>query len=191
MFLVIDLEATCSDDGRIGPEAMEIIEIGACWADETGSVASSFQCFVKPERHPVLTRFCKTLTGIEQHQVDSAPLFPEAAKALREFVTQFEASSVWMSWGAFDRKQLDRQSAYYEMPSPVPIPHINAKKQFAKLQKIGKEIGMARALTLCGLKFHGMHHHAQDDALNIACMLPWVLGHRLLRNERTAIWQAT
>ncbi|MBB3224471.1 3'-5' exonuclease [Pseudoduganella umbonata] len=191
MFLVIDLEATCSDDGTIGPETMEIIEIGACWADETGRVASSFQSFVRPDRHPVLTTFCTGLTGIEQYQVDTAPLFPDAAQSLRGFVAQFEATSIWMSWGAFDRKQLDRQSAHYGLTSPVSIPHINAKKQFAKLQKIGKEIGMARALALCGLTFLGTHHRAEDDALNIARMLPWVLGHRLLRDERPSIWQAS
>jgi len=44
-FLVVDLEATCSDDGSILPEDMEIIEIGACWATESGVVLQRFQHF--------------------------------------------------------------------------------------------------------------------------------------------------
>lgn len=40
--LVVDLEATCSDDGTIPPEEMEIIEMGACWATERGVVLDGF-----------------------------------------------------------------------------------------------------------------------------------------------------
>jgi inhibitor of KinA sporulation pathway (predicted exonuclease) len=43
--LVVDLEATCSDDGTIPPEAMETIEIGACWVNADGSaIVSSRSC---------------------------------------------------------------------------------------------------------------------------------------------------
>jgi len=61
--LVVDLEATCSDDGSIAPEEMEIIEIGACWATESGVVLQRFQHFVRPLQRPILTPFCKSLTG--------------------------------------------------------------------------------------------------------------------------------
>lgn len=35
--LVIDLEATCSDDGGFTSDEMEIIEIGACWTTVDGT----------------------------------------------------------------------------------------------------------------------------------------------------------
>jgi len=44
-FLVVDLEATCSDDGTISGEEMEIIEIGACWATEDGECQSASNTF--------------------------------------------------------------------------------------------------------------------------------------------------
>lgn len=37
-----DLEATCSDDGSIGADEMEIIEIGACWTTRDGQVLERF-----------------------------------------------------------------------------------------------------------------------------------------------------
>ena len=38
MILVIDLEATCCDQGTITPEQMEVIELGAVWATPAGEV---------------------------------------------------------------------------------------------------------------------------------------------------------
>ncbi|MGC7960634.1 exonuclease domain-containing protein, partial [Salmonella enterica] len=67
--LVVDLEATCSDDGSIAPEEMEIIEIGACWTTEGGVVLERFQHLVKPMVRPTLTPFCKQLIGITQEEV--------------------------------------------------------------------------------------------------------------------------
>ncbi|WP_343056479.1 hypothetical protein [Paraburkholderia ultramafica] len=50
--LVVDLEATCSDDEAITPENMETIEIGACWVGVDGTVVDRFQSFVRPILNP-------------------------------------------------------------------------------------------------------------------------------------------
>lgn len=50
--LVVDLEATCANDGSIPAEAMETIEIGACWATPDGQVLYRFQCYVRPLDRP-------------------------------------------------------------------------------------------------------------------------------------------
>lgn len=146
IFLVIDLEATCADDGSITAEQMEIIEIGACWATASGIVLQRFQHFVRPLERPTLTPFCTSLTGISQKDVDQASLFPVAAQALQEFIaeTSFQGA-IWMSWGAYDFKQMVRDSQRHGIASPVDMPHQNAKRMFAKAQRIGKEVGMAKA----------------------------------------------
>ncbi len=51
-FLIVDLEATCSDDDSILPEEMEIIEIGARWTTEDGVVLERFQHLVRPLVRP-------------------------------------------------------------------------------------------------------------------------------------------
>ncbi|TDY84983.1 UNVERIFIED_ORG: inhibitor of KinA sporulation pathway (predicted exonuclease) [Herbaspirillum seropedicae] len=186
-FLVVDLEATCSDDGSIVPEEMEIIEIGACWATESGGVLERFQHLVRPLTRPVLTPFCKQLIGITQEEVDQAPLFPVAARALQAFVNDVASTdSVWMSWGNYDHKQLTRDAQRHGTAMPLLMPHQNAKRLFAKAQRIGKEVGMVRACTLAGLSLEGQHHRGLDDAVNIAKLMPWVLGHATLSGQRQA-----
>jgi len=59
VILVIDLEATCCDQGTIQPEAMEIIELGAAWATPAGEVIDTLQRFVRPTGRPTLTPFCR------------------------------------------------------------------------------------------------------------------------------------
>ena len=88
MILIIDLEATCTDDGSIAPEQMEIIEIGACWATDEGSVVDEFQAFVRPMERPELTEFCRQLTHISQADVDAAELFPAPAARLTAFAPE-------------------------------------------------------------------------------------------------------
>lgn len=49
-------------------------------------LVDTFHTYVRPVFQPVLTDFCKTLTGITQAQVDSAPSFPEAVSLLYRFL---------------------------------------------------------------------------------------------------------
>jgi inhibitor of KinA sporulation pathway (predicted exonuclease) len=172
--LVIDLEATCADDGSISSELMETIEIGACWV-ENHTVIGTFQSFVKPVRNQQLTPFCINLTGITQNNIEQAPDFVDATKLLREFVEKYRApESFWGSWGAYDRKQIDRDCLLHGIESPINLPHQNLKKIFAKTQKIGKEIGMKKACELRNIEMTGNHHRALDDAINITYLLPWI-----------------
>jgi len=182
--LVVDLEATCSDDGEIAVEAMETIEIGACWVDGEGVVIDRFQSFVQPILNCHLTAFCTNLTGIQQKDVDAAPQFHVAAEMLRQFVDRHRtANSTWCSWGEYDRRQIERDSILHGIVQPIEMPHQNAKRLFAKSQRIGKEVGMAKACDLAGLALEGAHHRALDDSLNVARLLPWVFGERSLRSR--------
>ncbi|MRT31174.1 exonuclease domain-containing protein [Herbaspirillum sp. CAH-3] len=185
--MVVDLEATCSDDGSIPPEEMEIIEIGACWTTEGGVVLERFQHLVRPLARPILTPFCKQLIGITQEEVDHAPLFPVAAQALQAFINDMVSpDTVWMSWGNYDHKQLTRDAQRHGIAMPLTMPHQNAKRLFAKAQRIGKEVGMVRACALSGISREGQHHRGLDDAINIARLMPWVLGHATLAEQRQA-----
>lgn len=179
MILIVDLEATCSDDGSIPEEEMEIIEIGACWVDQHGHVMDEFQSFVRPNLRPHLTPFCAALTGINQGDIDRAEGFPRASARLQEFSRRFALpDAVWGSWGAYDRKQIERESARYRLPMPIALPHQNLKRLFAKRRRTGKEVGMTMALQLVGCQSAGNHHRALDDARNIARLVPWVYGLR-------------
>lgn len=170
--LIIDLEATCDEGDRLPPDEMEIIEIGAVWANADGHVIDTFQALVRPVVHPQLTAFCMQLTGIQQSDVDDAEPFPIAASKLASFAQGFHPqSTVWGSWGQFDANQLARECERHGVQHPlIGFEHVNLKRRFAKGRKI-KEVGTARALQMVGYSLDGTHHRGLDDAKNIAKLL--------------------
>lgn len=167
--LVIDLEATCSEDQSISGSDREMIEIGACWMNRQGEILDVFQSFVKPVHRPVLTDFCTKLTTIEQSDVQNAPTFDQVAPLLAQFVAKHAGvDGSWGSWGNYDRIQFEHDSKRHGVPNPVGVlAHTNFKGEFAKRRKI-KQVGMMRALSIAGISHTGAHHRALDDALNIA-----------------------
>lgn len=175
-YLVVDLEATCDDQGAVPRLEMETIEIGAVLVRASDLVTvDEFTTFVQPIRHPLLTPFCTQLTTIVQAQVDGAPLFPEA---MRGFVRAMWAGrgALFCSWGAYDRTQLMQDCALHKMDYPLGSGHLNLKEAFSEQQGLRKKEGMAGALRLAKLELVGTHHRGIDDARNIARLLPWCLG---------------
>ena len=178
-YLVVDLEATTSDDGSLPPEQMETIEIGAVIVSAaTLEVVDEFQSFVRPVRHPKLQPFCTELTSITQDTVDAAPGFPAAFAALQAKLAG-RHPVIFASWGRYDRLQLQRDCAFHHVPFHL-APHWNVKVAFTEAQKLRKKLGMAQALKHCGLPLLGMHHRGIDDARNIARLLPWIVGPKAL-----------
>ena len=178
--VVIDLEATCANDGSVPRHEMEIIEIGAVLV-QAGTIEPSaeFQTFVRPVRHPELTRFCTELTGIKPGMVAGAPHFPEAMTALYDWMAGFDDIGLFGSWGAYDRNQFLQDCDFHGVAYAMPD-HVNLKKEFSRRQERRKQYGMAGALRLCRLDLKGEHHRALDDAKNIARLLPWIYGGKLV-----------
>jgi len=185
-YVVIDLEATTSDDGSLSRDEMETIEIGAVLVNATNyALEREFQCMVRPVRHTVLTPFCCSLTGITQAMVDSGETFADAMRLLFRAMPLSEPGVVWGSWGQFDDTQLRRDCAFHDMPYAMPR-HINLKQRFVAAHGNRRRMGMAATLALCGLPLEGAHHRALDDARNIARLLPWCVGARKLDSGTSA-----
>lgn len=173
-YLVIDLEATCSEPGRVPSTEREIIEIGAVLVDATSlQPLEEFQSFVRPVRHPVLTEFCSQLTSITQGQVDEAPEFPEVLAAFRRFIEG--RRPLFCSWGDFDRRQLQRDCQFHQVEYPFGEDHLNLKVMYSEQRGERQHVGMARALKQLGLNLDGTHHRGIDDARNIARLLPFIV----------------
>ena len=130
-FLVVDLEATCSDTGEVPRHEMETIEIGAVLVEPDGlRPIAEMQTFVRPVRHPVLTAFCTKLTTITQAEVASAPLFPEAIAALGAFLAG--RPTLFCSWGDYDWKQLEQDAAFHGIGLPAFVGRRNLKADAGK-----------------------------------------------------------
>ncbi len=171
-YAVIDLEATCCDDGSIRRQDTEIIEIGAVLCDAcTLEPVEEFQTFVKPVRHPKLTAFCTELTSITQSQADSGLSF---ARAVSELARWFRASrTLFCSWGDYDNNQFSLEAKRNGVRLPFEGAHLNLKRRFSERRGDPKQHGMAAALSLAGIHLKGTHHRGIDDARNIARLLPF------------------
>jgi inhibitor of KinA sporulation pathway (predicted exonuclease) len=181
LYLVIDLEATCSRDESVPRAQMEIIEIGAVMvAEDSLEALAEWQSFVRPRIHPTLTDFCRSLTSITQAQVDAAPSFPVAMKGLTAWIDSFShrgfTEIVFASWGDYDRLQFQQDCSQHAIPYPLPSVHFNIKRGFARALGLRRKFGMAAALEHLGLPLEGSHHRGIDDARNIAKLLPYALG---------------
>jgi len=175
-WLVIDLEATCCNDGQFPREEMEIIEIGAVIVDEKSlEPVDEFQKFVRPVRHPTLTTFCRELTGIVQADVAAAVGVAEAMSQLTAWMTNFP-DAVFCSWGEFDRRQFERDCAFHNVEWPFGNRHVNLKKRYSDRYGLKRGQGFGEALRKHNLTFEGQPHRGIDDARNIVRMLPIIFG---------------
>ncbi|BAZ52749.1 exonuclease RNase T and DNA polymerase III [Nostoc sp. NIES-4103] len=173
-FLIIDLEATCCNNGSIPSHEMEIIEIGAVMLNRaTWEIDSEFQQFIQPVRHPQLTSFCTELTSIRQQDINQAPLFPEAISAFRKWIELFP-NHIFCSWGNYDKKQFLQDCQFHNLPYPFTQEHINIKKEFSEYIGVSKGFGMAKALEFLGIELKGTHHRGIDDARNIAAIYKYI-----------------
>jgi len=173
-YLIVDVEATCSGDGVVPRQEMEIIEIGAVMqSSRTFEIESEFRTFVRPMRHPVLTDFCIQLTGITQEKVFSAPLFGAALEAMKKWMYGFD-DALFCSWGDYDRNQFVQDCGYHRIGYPFRSEHLNLKVAFSQAVGVKKKLGVSGALGHCGLQFEGSPHRGLDDAKNIARVVRWV-----------------
>jgi inhibitor of KinA sporulation pathway (predicted exonuclease) len=166
--VVVDLETTCWEK-RERDQVMEVIEVGVCLLDiGSGEITDRQSILVMPV-YSVVSEFCTKLTTLTQEVVETGIGFREACLKLEdEFQTK---KRVWASYGDFDRRQLERECRWKNVPYPFGSRHINVKTLFAIKHRLTEEVGIDKALTLLGLELIGTHHRGVDDAYNAARIL--------------------
>ena len=84
--LILDFEAQCEDGQKL--EIQEIIEfpVVPIHVKDKKHVEHIFHHYVKPEKVPLLTEFCKNLTGIKQEWVDGGVGLEKTIDHLDEFI---------------------------------------------------------------------------------------------------------
>ena len=172
-FLCVDLEATCWAKGE-KQGRMEIIEIGAVLYRPESGVVGEHQIFVRPMQSPVLSDFCKELTGITQAQIDAGLPYPAA---LEKLFALAGPEALFCSWGDFDRRQFEKDGSLHKVDYPFPA-HLNLKRLYGYRTGHGLR-ALDAAVKECGLTFSGRHHSGVDDARNVSAILDW-----MVRRER-------
>ncbi|KAH6918926.1 double-strand siRNA ribonuclease [Coprinopsis sp. MPI-PUGE-AT-0042] len=203
MYLVLDIEGTCEFPVRL---------LG--WKDKGEDMSASelvvideFRTFVRPTWRPVLSDFCKELTGITQGQVDSAPTFSEILPDFETFMIKNGlidetgatlARFCFCTDGPFDIPSfIVKQCFISKLPLPwwfkanfidvrlLLLQCIKKKKHglgndLSNINEMStkRTLNISAQLKVLGLpEFEGRQHSGIDDARNIARILT-ELGRR-------------
>ncbi|KAI4999901.1 hypothetical protein ZWY2020_004490 [Hordeum vulgare] len=179
-FLVVDFEATCEKDARIYPQ--EIIEFPAVLVDgATGLIESAFRRYVRPRHRPVLTQFCRDLTGIRQEDVDGGVDLGEALWMHDAWLKAATAKAgnrrcvrlAVVTWGDWDcRTMLEFECRFKGIEKPSYFDRwINLRIPFQAAFGGGGRVNLQEAVRAAGLDWEGRLHCGLDDARNTARLL--------------------
>ncbi|XP_048535428.1 ERI1 exoribonuclease 2-like isoform X2 [Triticum urartu] len=183
-FVVVDFEATCVKDGRIFPQ--EIIEFPAVLVDgATGRIESAFRRYVRPKHHPVLTEFCRELTGIRQEDVDGGVELGDALWLHDSWLKAATAGAgnkrgvrlAVVTWGDWDCQTiLEFECRFKGIEKPSYFDRwINLRVPFQAALGGGGRVNLQEAVRAAGLDWEGRLHCGLDDALNTARLLAEIM----------------
>ena len=167
--IVVDLEATCSQDHTVSRSDMEIIEIGAAIVGLNNfEILDRFQLYIRPVVTPRLTDFCTELTGISQATVDEAHIFGTAIHDYINWLKSHKNIVAWSSWGNYDKGQFELDYKRHGISDVHEgLPHFNLKTLFAKATE-KRRMGLGRAIKSVDAEFQGRAHSGLDDAVNMS-----------------------
>ncbi|MDR3243477.1 MAG: exonuclease domain-containing protein, partial [Elusimicrobiota bacterium] len=165
--MIIDLEATSEEVKTLGYRH-EIIEIGAakCYvSDSVWETGDTFDCFVKPQINPILSKFIKELTSIEQKDVSQAKIFPAV---LDEFKKWIGANAfVFASFGKYDFNQMKYDCNLYLEQFPFSAQHCNLKTVIQKKMQLSKAKGCPTLVEELQIEAELPEHRAINDVKNL------------------------
>lgn len=165
-FIVYDLEATCWPN-RPASLRQETIEVGAYKLNGHGEHIGTFQTFVRPIVHPMLSPFCKELTSITQVNVNQAPKFEEVYEDFLDFIGYYDDEEYLLcAWGTFDAQQFRRDCRLHKLNDEWVEHSIDMRKQYQTFNRLKKPRGLAKAVRAEGYEWVGDMHRAIDDARN-------------------------
>ncbi|KAG8343321.1 hypothetical protein TRVL_05853 [Trypanosoma vivax] len=173
--IVVDVEATCERKNDNYPH--EIIELPGVLVDVRRGVIDkgrSFRSYVRPIINPILTDFCKSLTGITQENVDGAPVLQDVVKLFEEWYRRTipaGAKVVFATDGPWDLKNFVYEHSimrdHVRFPS-IFYEYVDIRTTFANYFNKGKLIKLEDMLHRMNLQFEGRPHSGFDDSVNIA-----------------------
>ena len=198
-YVVLDFEATCKDGDLMTPQ--EIIQFPAVLVDGFSfQVLDTFNTFVKPAYSPVLTDFCKSLTGITQEEVDKGVPFSRALAQFQEWLQSHRLyhNFTVITWGNWDLMcMLPAQCDLSKISVPWCLrTWCNLKYVINRVVGIHPKVGCKEVVTeYFKLPWIGTAHNGLHDSLNVAQLLPFFVspGHLLplthLTNHGRRRWQ--
>lgn len=172
-YIVFDLEWNQSSypEGEIKEIPFEIIEIGAVKLDHNKKIIDRFSELICPCIYKKMHKVTGKLIHIEMSELKDADPFVNVAS---RFLSWCGDDIMFCTWGPLDLTQLQRNMAYYHMPSLAdgPLRFLDVQKLFS----IAYEDGKARRSLEYAIDFLHVEkdipfHRAFSDAYYTAKIL--------------------
>ncbi|NXT22282.1 ERI2 exoribonuclease, partial [Syrrhaptes paradoxus] len=191
--IVIDFEATCWREAE--RRCPEIIEFPAVLLNtSTGEIESEFHTYVQPQEHPILSEFCRELTGITQNQVDEGVPLNICLSQFWKWIQKIQKEKkivfstdilsnptseakactfvTWTDWDLGVCLQYECKRKQLRKPD-ILNSWIDLKATYRAFYN-RKPKGLSGALQDLGIAFAGREHSGLDDSRNTA-RLAWRL----------------
>ncbi len=188
-YAFFDAEYTCfmNYDRRFDRNhSNEVISVGLVIADQDYDFVEEFYTPVCPKYNPVLTRYCKELTGLTQEEINGAPSFEQAFQRIDKILQTYHIHTVYV-WGN-DRVTLEDNLRKNH-------PHISKKyrRVIGKVTDITRKLtvkifGYRMSVSLADMKFvcdmeHVISHNALDDARDLYLITKTIMTGRYRKTK--------
>ena len=177
--LILDLEATCFG-GQWETGLQEVIEFPAILVEkESYNKISTFHQYVRPTQQPVLSDFCKHLTGISQDTINASLEFTKVLDQFQDWTRGnglHPENCTIVTFGSWDLKYAIPNAcaaANREIPAILDInitKYVNLKKICQKKTGI-LPASIPQLMNIVGRKFEGKEHSGINDTKNILTTL--------------------
>ncbi|KAI8358928.1 ribonuclease H-like domain-containing protein, partial [Mortierella sp. GBAus27b] len=189
-YLCFDVEATC-EEGYSFEFPNEVIEFPVVLLDgSTLEVVDEFHSYVRPVYRPILSDFCKGLTGISQETVDDAPTFTEVLVLFQDWLKSHgiilgegnpkkakksrNPSFCFVTDGPFDiRDFIGKQCLHSQIPRPSYFAqsYLDVRTLFRHYFDLIQWCNLEAMLTFLGETFTGRQHSGICDTRMVALIL--------------------
>lgn len=172
-YAFFDAEYTCfmNYDTRFDRNhSNEVISVGLVIADQNFNFVEEFYTTVCPKYNPILTKYCKELTGLKQNEIFGAPSFDQAFAQLESIIQNYNVSAIFV-WGN------DRMTLEDGIRKNHPLASKKIRRMVAKVTDINKKLttrifGYGLSLSLSDMKYicgmeHVTAHNALEDARDL------------------------
>ncbi len=140
----------------------ELIQIGAVLVSEDLKILDTISLTIRPCVYTTLHPWVHELTGLNRHDLEDCPGFPEAADT---FLAWCPEDSVFLTWGDSDVSVFHQNLAFHQMEVDVP-PFYDVQAYMTRRMNLDHCLKLSLALEQMGLEPEEDRplHNALNDA---------------------------
>ncbi|MDD3794980.1 MAG: exonuclease domain-containing protein [Lachnospiraceae bacterium] len=185
-YIVFDLEWNQCPDGKEKEEPLlpfEIIEIGAVKMNSQHEVLDQYHEIIRPQVYPVLHFMTREVISLNETELTAARCFSEV---IADFLKWCGEEPVFATWGPSDLTELQRNMAWYHIPSPLPFPlfYYDVQKIFSIVYEDRKSRrSLETAVDYLSILKTDIFHNALSDAVYTAKVMEHLTDKDVLSNS--------